>query len=79
MSDEQLKKIIYALTLTDRPEKYDLWMSKGFKKIHAMSGGNTDMLFQYWRERVDSNVDDYITANDIYAAYIQSLNNPIPK
>lgn len=43
-----LEKIVYALTLADRPESRDEWISKGFHKVNRRPG----FLLNYWEQRL---------------------------
>jgi hypothetical protein len=55
ITDEELRSIIYALTLGERPRTRERWLKKGFKKIHKR-GENA--LFDYWKRRIETNEAD---------------------
>jgi hypothetical protein len=55
ITDEELRSIIYALTLGERPRTRERWIKKGFKKIHKR-GENA--LFDYWKRRIETNEAD---------------------
>jgi len=45
---KDLEKIIYALTLADRPNKRLKWLSRGFAVFNAKPGS----LLSYWKKRL---------------------------
>ena len=55
ITDDELRSIMYALTLGERPRTRERWLKKGFKKIHKR-GENA--LFNYWRRRIEANEAD---------------------
>jgi hypothetical protein len=51
INDDDLKDMMYFLTLEERPQSREKWIQKGFKKVHARG---EDALFQYWKNRIES-------------------------
>jgi hypothetical protein len=52
INQDDLKNIIYALTLADRgPEKRSIWLSRGFSFFNRKPGS----LFLYWQNRLLKN------------------------
>lgn len=48
LDDEQIEKVMYALTLAERAERRAQWLAKGFRKMH---GRGSTALFDYWKKR----------------------------
>jgi len=49
INKEELKPIVYALTLEDRPAKRDKWLSRGFK----ITNTKPNLLLDYWHCRLE--------------------------
>ncbi|NDG72296.1 MAG: hypothetical protein EBY32_13575 [Proteobacteria bacterium] len=69
---EELKKIIYALTLRDRPDEMrDKWLKKGFRKINR----NPLALITYWENRLSNgdreDIDLFESVLADYKAYLE--------
>jgi len=66
----ELEKLVYALTLADRPEAREGWISKGFHKVNRRSG----FLLNYWKQRLEkmdhSDIEMYL---DVLAKYKATL------
>ena len=75
MLDTDLRTIMYALTLADRPAKRALWLTGGFKKMNAR--GN-DALFAYWRKRLDASSKDATLTQKVWNQYQKYLSEPQP-
>ena len=69
---EELKPIIYALTLADRRNKKALWRDKGFKKIK----NRKDFLLSYWDCRLKQEKPEDLK---LYSAMLASYNLAIGK
>ncbi len=46
---EKLELVMYMMTLSERPEKRQDWIKRGFRRIHARGKGQ---LLQYWVDRM---------------------------
>lgn len=68
LPDEQLEKIIYALTLADRKERRTQWLDRGFNKMHAR--GNS-ALFNYWKRRLSEDLDAQELATQVWIQYVE--------
>lgn len=78
ITNEELKKIVKRLTLTDRkPLKRTPWRQKGFAKI------SDDRLVEYWTKRINANPDDMAMACGIVDEFVRNPeptgNNKFPK
>jgi len=68
LADEQLEKIMYALTLADRQPRRALWLERGFKKMHARG---QSALFNYWKKRLSEDSDAQELANQVWVQYVE--------
>jgi len=66
--DDQIEKIMYALTLADRQEHRAQWLVRGFKKIHARG---KSALFDYWKRRLTEDPDAQQLAQQVWAQYVE--------
>lgn len=67
MQLDRLDKIIYALTLADRPLKRHLWLAKGFQRFNAKPGS----LLRYWERRLSKGAfEDMQLYHSTLAKYI---------
>jgi hypothetical protein len=69
---EELKPIVYALTLADRKNKKALWQNKGFKKIK----NRKDFLLNYWDCRLKQGKPEDL---NLYSAMLAGYNRAIGK
>jgi hypothetical protein len=71
---EKLEVVMYAMTLTERADKRDLWLNKGaFARVHSRG---PRALFDYWKARLDSDplVEDLL--NTTWARFVAETENP---
>ena len=67
ITEENLRPIVYALTLQDRPKKRDKWLSRGF----AIVNSRNDFLFRYWHCRLGKNKKEDM---DLYNVVLSRYN-----
>ena len=72
ITDDELRSIMYSLTLGERPHTRERWLKKGFKKIHKR-GENA--LFNYWRRRIEANEADLKYAVDKNLAFLERISS----
>jgi glutamate/tyrosine decarboxylase-like PLP-dependent enzyme len=75
MNRDDIQKIMYAMTLRDRADRYDFWMKKGFRRMHDM---HIDLL-SYWENKINNDPDYQLLAEQTLAEYIiksVNFNNP---
>jgi hypothetical protein len=75
ITDDELRLIMYALTLDERPHSRERWLKKGFKKIHQRGAS---ALFDYWKRRIETSQDalDYaLEKKTLYKQAIADLKN----
>jgi hypothetical protein len=65
-SEERLKLVMYSMTLDERPKNRAMWLSRGFKKVHARGH---DSLFNYWKKRMRTDLDSLILFENSWAKY----------
>lgn len=67
INQEELKAVIYALTLKDRGgDKRNIWLKKGFNKINKRA----DFLITYWKNRLEkNNPEDHDLYQNVLADY----------
>lgn len=70
MSDNQLRIVMHALTLADRPEKREVWLKGGFKKMHARG---KDALHSYWKNRVAKSPEDAALFQSVWSKYLDHM------
>ena len=78
-SPDELRPIIYALTLKDRPDKREKWLSRGFK----ITNHRPEFLFSYWDCRLQkgdsADLEMYSSVLTKYKKYKEFENmNPAP-
>lgn len=72
LTDEELGKIIYALTIRDRGGDREKWLRRGIPRLERMSDGG---MLGYWRRRIDSNAKARELALSTWADYQTHLTN----
>lgn len=72
LSDEQLGKILYALTIRDRGGDREKWLRRGIPKLEKIS---PDGMLGYWRRRIDSNTDAMALALTVWSEYQTHLED----
>lgn len=72
IDQEKLNKIIYALTIADRPSKRLFWISRGFGFFNRKPGS----LLSYWNKRLARSIPgDIDLYNDTILKYEEALSN----
>lgn len=72
LSDGQLGKILYALTIRDRGGDREKWLRRGIPKLEKIS---PDGMLGYWRRRIDSNTDAMALALTVWSEYQTHLQD----
>lgn len=76
-NEENLKKIMYALTIKSRdPKLREKWIATGFRKINSKPG----TLFNYWKKKLDLSDPAVIElAQKTWDEYCIAVQNPQAK
>jgi hypothetical protein len=71
---EKLEVVMYAMTLNERADRKNFWMHEGgFARMHRRGSG---ALFNYWKNRLDSDPATEALLNECWEKFIQAAENP---
>lgn len=72
METEQIEKIMYALTVSRKPNSRALWLDGG--RINKIFKFHRFSLLKYWEKKIQREPDVLKQALKIYEEYLESVN-----